>query len=124
MISFENYKSVTIINNRKFLYYSMKTHKACSGCGENKPVDQYNVNRQGKRGPIYFGKCKSCLSVDSNCGFEEWYWMVAAHHVSTSKREHGPAAIFILSTQIINQKKFRRNSERKSKNILSTCKMT
>ena len=41
----------------------MKTHKICSGCGENKTVDQYNINRQGKGGPIYFGKCKFCLSI-------------------------------------------------------------
>jgi hypothetical protein len=49
----------------------MKTHKICSGCGENKTVDEYNIQRQGKKGPVYFGKCRLCLSTYSKKKYKE-----------------------------------------------------
>ena len=38
----------------------MKTSKVCKGCFIEKPIDEFYIARQGKSGPIYFPRCKSC----------------------------------------------------------------
>lgn len=39
------------------------TEKECRQCGEIKPLTQFSVSRQGKRGPVLRSNCKSCAST-------------------------------------------------------------
>lgn len=43
--------------------------KVCTKCKSEKPVDQYSVSRQGKRGPVYRSSCKSCQASRAR----EWF---------------------------------------------------
>ena len=35
--------------------------KVCNKCGVEKPLSEYHIAKQGKKGPIYKGQCKSCV---------------------------------------------------------------
>lgn len=45
------------------------TTKTCTKCAKEKPINQFSLARQGKRGPVYRSNCKVCQATDARKWF-------------------------------------------------------
>lgn len=67
----------------------MKNSKVCKGCSIEKSIDEYYIQREGKTGPIYFSRCKSCNLIQNKKNYHK-----LSENQKKTRREKNPCNTF------------------------------
>jgi hypothetical protein len=58
-----------------------RTEQTCTKCGETKPIDVFDKNREGKNGPVLHTACRTCRSAAAY----QW-WLNNKERAQANKR--------------------------------------